>query len=95
MGCCAPLPPNLFGQIVPYVDGRGTEYGECPLSGFRDPTVAGLLQIHADRTKGCVPPWGEGSILYHHAMHYIDACVYDYESWATDAIEQRAKNNGR
>ncbi len=65
----------------------------CPISyGFYEDadltpnTSALLIEAWTDRKAGIVPPWGEGSALYHAAMHHIGGLVSERESEQLDAM---------
>lgn len=83
----------MLGRMVPWV-GAGLELYECPISfGFHDPVANGLLAAYNDREAGIVPPWGQGSALYHVAMHWIHQCRLEREAeLMKPALDQAEKN---
>jgi len=88
LGCGAPRLPDPLGRMEPYVGG-GLHLYECPISfAFHDPLSAGLLSAYQDRQDGIIPPWGEGSALYHEAMGIIHAYVKEYERLKIEKLEK-------
>lgn len=79
----------------PFYIGAGLKMLECPLSGFHDPLIVGLVAAYADREAGIVPPWGEGSALYYEAMTYLHATVKEREAQQIEDFERKNKANGR
>lgn len=70
---------------------------QCPLSygfyaspDFTPNRSALLLSEYDDRKAGIVPPWGEGSALYHSAMRYISSLVSEREQEQLDAIKSKS-----
>ena len=92
-GCCGPKQKDARGRSLPHV-GAGLELFECPISygfyadrSFTPSLSAELIAEWRDREAGIVPRWGEGSILYHTAMHLI-------QSFVTERRDEITKEKG-